>query len=123
MSCEQTRDWAIKNAISQGKDVKEASPFIIQCDLDSEERFAYFLERLAVAKAFLKYKRVETWCSKTAGHHHVQIILPNEMSYEARIAWAAILGSDPKREMLGISRKLKQEQMLFKPLNVPITML
>lgn len=64
----------------------------------------------------------ERWPSKSGGEHlHVVVYLAEPLPVEARIALQAILGSDPKHELLTLLDTCggKREPVLFRPLAKP----
>jgi hypothetical protein len=108
----ETRAFAREN----GWECFAACPFDIWVDLDTSESISGFDE---LWKLFLELfpdaKIIRRSTSKSGIGQHVYVRMSKGYPDAVRIAMAASLGSDPKREMLSIVRVLNQdpEPVLF----------
>ena len=87
-------------------------------DLDSAQAVQDFVARLPLFEELFGAYRIRIWASRRKGMH-VWIRSGYCLSPERRIALQAALGSDWKREMLGIKRVvsgISTPSLLFKPI-------
>lgn len=89
-------------------------------DLDTSERQQDFFDNFERLSYEYPGATRETYKSKTPGHLHAIVNLPFNLNNNfERIAWQAILGSDPIREMMNLKRVYEEVPdpiVLFKPL-------
>ena len=86
-------------------------------DLDSAQAVQDFVARLSLFEGLFGAYRIRIWASRRKGTH-AWIRAGYCFSPERRIALQAALGSDWKREMLGIRRLasgISNPSLLFKP--------
>lgn len=117
------RDNAERDAMASavGCYAIEATDQELFLDLDSEEAHDHFLEFwpdfCGIFGTDGDYK--ESWSRSGSPKRHITVILPVPVPLVQRIAFQAILGSDPKREMLAMSRAQKTEKnvvLFFEPI-------
>ncbi len=109
-------------AASNGCEVIESNDRTLQLDLDSEASveqavrcWPLFLEALGAHGNVIV--SVRAWTSRH-GRVHVEIVLAAGMTTDLRLAMQAALGSDPKREILSITRLghgMVTPSLLFRP--------
>lgn len=116
-------DRALEQAAAQNADVVMSTPYTLLLDLDTVAGEQQFARNLPVVQEYYHVELKDTWPSKSgAGHRHVVLELGQPLPLQDRVLLQAILGSDPKREMLSFIR-LKNEperepdtmSMLFRP--------
>lgn len=73
-------------------------------DIDSEEQLKYFRRAYNDFKADLGLLSYDLKKSRTAGHYHIRVTLNAQTGIRDRILLQAVLGSDPKRELLSLIR-------------------
>jgi hypothetical protein len=77
----------------------------LQIDIDSEEQFQHFLAQWQIV-----ITQVEGWSyvvkESRSGFpkRHITVTTDISLTVVERIAWQAVLGSDPKRELLSMMR-------------------
>jgi hypothetical protein len=99
-------DWRNAKAAALGLVVVEPAASELFLDLDTGlEEFRTLLYDVA-ATAGLRIHRVDFWPSRKPGHWHAVVALEHEITPVMRIALQAALGSDRKRELLGLMRIL-----------------
>lgn len=105
------QEEAIKAVKENGFDVVYPEDNQLQLDIDDEAGLIRFENMLYMVGAYLNIKDYNIRTSKSGGDHkHITITLPHPISPVERILLQAILGSDPKREMLSYVRLLKGEK-------------
>lgn len=98
-----------------------ANDHCLQVDLDLPEREAWL--RINPIIPMLSRRigsglRMSHYSSKSGKHIHVIFVLPEPMPLMERMAWQAILGSDPKREalnLIGLNNGVLNQVVLFMP--------
>lgn len=92
----------------------------IFCDLDTDEQLAAFLLRFDFLQEILdEYTFTKELMSSRNGNTHAVVTVMPEITQEVRLMVQSMLGSDPKREMLGLMRYLRTGEAndcLFRPL-------
>lgn len=74
-------------------------------DIDSASAYTRFKQLLAMFEKFIPVERVTATPSASGGQHqHIVVALTQRVTEFERIAYQAILGSDPKREVLSLER-------------------
>lgn len=113
----------IQEAESKGFEIVRNNSTKITCDLDGEEQLEIFKSRVG----FLERKAfdpVVTISKSKNGNYHAVIELSVPVPEELAIAIQACLGSDWKREMLGVLRQLNKQKdqvsLLFRPKELEI---
>jgi hypothetical protein len=94
----------------------------LQLDFDSPEIPAQFYRMIPILAQVMQANI--TWRRNTSrsGNVHVIITLPDPLNFPQRVAWQAILGSDPMREglnMLSESRNEKNVILLVSKIQEP----
>lgn len=94
--------WVEDKASSLGLFVVRPDAFTLLLDFDSPEQWSKFLGDLL--PTFIQFEEVERvhWTESANGNKHVYIRMKNALGIVERIAFQAALGSDPKRELLGL---------------------
>jgi hypothetical protein len=107
-------------------DVEVAGPNVLQLDLDSWDAVKFFMEQLPLARAKgLPIGAAEIRRSRNSqikGSRHARVHLTQDVPLLERILMQALLGSDPKRELLCYHRALhgvEPNVLLFRPRNEP----
>lgn len=89
----------------EGYEVVTADDHTLQIDYDQTILPDDFQDKLNLLRQRTGIQNLRWWkLPSKSGNLHVTIKLPIAMSAQERIAWQAALGSDPKREMLGLIR-------------------
>ena len=109
---------AKRKAREAGFEVVIGTPATLLLDLDdglkfNEELFHVLQENMPGTEI------LEEWTSKDGKGRHMIIGLPFAITASQRFAFQACLGSDPKRELLGVIYEILPS-MLFKPVAVPV---
>lgn len=120
---EEARAIAIDHAKNRGLTVIEGSSNHLLIDIDSGAAHDQFDRMILFLGDKLSILSIEWWYSKSGKHKHYYITLGEHLSAVQRIALQAILGSDPKRELLAIIRSTKgvaEPSLLFQPAEVKI---
>lgn len=107
-------------AATMGCEARYPSPYEVMCDLDTPEAVVTFNERFAFLREAVTgmFFRADFLKSRN-GNCHVVVTCSEEITQEMRLMLQAMLGSDPKREILGFMRYLKHGEAndcLFRPL-------
>ena len=77
----------------------------LQLDIDNEEQYEHFQRmRPAVEEMFDVTDIVET--PSKSGNRHIRLFTAYNLSVPERIALQALLGSDPKKELISLRRWL-----------------
>lgn len=116
----EDEQYRIQNVIKNGFEILKGDSNTLLFDLDSEEALKIFQERIAILekKAF---NPIITISKSKSGNYHAVVKLgvdSNLLVEPLRIAIQACLGSDWKREFLGVLRYFnnqKEVSMLFRP--------
>lgn len=108
---------AIDTAKKAGFDVFETSPFTLLLDIDKESDLEHYAELYPLAQQLYRVREISRWKSKDGGTH---IVLESEdyLSAWTRLILQACLGSDRKRELLGLNlfnQNAACFSFLFKP--------
>lgn len=115
----KSRDEAIAEAKANGLEVIYTEPNKLLIDLDDEDAQARFQNMIDMLDDVYGFIHVETWQSKSRKpeKQHVVITMSRELSLPERIALQAIMGSDPRRELLSLARHedVDNPVVLFKP--------
>lgn len=92
----------IDKAKKAGFDVFETSPFTLLLDIDKESDLEHYAELYPLAQQLCRVREINRWKSKDGGTH---IVLESEdyLSAWTRLILQACLGSDRKRELLGLN--------------------
>ena len=104
-------------ARNKGFHVVECDDYTLLLDLDDEESKKQYSKMLPFFINLLGAKEYQRWDSKS-GNLHVIVRLPKAFPLSERLAFQAILGSDPKRElfsMIGAVNGIQNPSILFKP--------
>lgn len=121
--CSLSVDKGLEKAEALGCDVVRGAPDLLLLDFDDVGSFERFDAMREMFVQFFKPESFETWYSKSgAPKRHVAIRLTKPLGVPERIALQAILGSDPKRELIGLIRYLSGQEepsLLFKPRRMP----
>lgn len=98
-------------------DLVIADDHTLLLDLDTPDTQTQYKDRLTSMKPWLKVDKVTKWFSRN-DNVHVQITLSEPLPLERRVALQAVLGSDPKREMV-LLREIQETGsaniVLFRP--------
>lgn len=108
--------WA--KAKQEGFDVRMPGPKEVFLDLDSDAELALYKKRRPFAERLLGCWEKERWRSKSGQGWHVVVQCACDITPAQRIAIQAALGSDWKREIIGVLRLLngvEEPTTLFKP--------
>lgn len=97
---EEDKDWA----------VVIASDMMLMLDFDTPEIPQTFITQLEIMEQAFRTTVTYTVTPSRSGNKHVIVHLPVPMSLFERIAWQAVLGSDPKREALHLLAVAKDEK-------------
>ena len=90
-----------KVAEQLGMEVHLPAPNELFIDIDSDEGHALFTRMRSVLEINgIHFTEVKIEASRTEGHMHIRATLPFDVTDEVRILLQAVLGSDPKRELL-----------------------
>ena len=116
--------------ISQAKreqlEIVKGDEHTLVFDLDSDHALQVFMDRVEFLRAKFGMTNLEVTRSKTQGHYHAVAILDPAhppISDVLRLAIQACLGSDWKKEMLGVLRTLNYsvgDSLLFRPSKLTI---
>jgi hypothetical protein len=115
-------DFAKKKAAEYGCTIEYADDYTLQLDLDSPHHFNHFLAMYKLAKELNLFQHEEGFCVRTSkgGYgKHVTLKLTEPLAIARRIALQALLGSDPRREMLSLARLDEGQErpvLLFRPI-------
>lgn len=111
--------WRIERAEKAGLEIFRGGPNTLTFDLDGEEALAEFRIRVQMLEAKAFQPVVQITKSKSGNYHAVvQILATRPLEEPVRIALQAALGSDWKREFLGVLRYIdnqKSVSLLFRP--------
>lgn len=95
---------AIEHAKECNLDIVIAGPQDIQLDIDDTAALARYENIIGWAFQFYPMKEIKRTISKSGKNTHIYLRLDNPTPALERIFVQAILGSDPKREMLSSAR-------------------
>lgn len=111
---------AIIEAEANGFEVVKSDEFTILLDLDGEEAKKRFDSMRSFLDQCFTIMGQEEWTSKSGGDHkHIKLILAGPLEVAERIAIQALMGSDPRRELLtllNLKNGVENPSVLFKPL-------
>jgi hypothetical protein len=93
--------------------IVQPRPNEVQIDIDSVRALDTFARQWSMLRA---HGHAQGWRAKidnshTPGHCHVTITLPRPRPLRERVLLAALLGSDPKREMFNYCRVLERRRI------------
>ena len=109
----RNKQAVMEQAIKEGFEVIRGDPYTLLLDLDGGTQINE--EIFTILQAEVPGTVIsDTWLSKDGIGKHVVIRLPIPISSSQRFALHACLGSDAKREALGVLYEI-QPSMLFKP--------
>jgi hypothetical protein len=99
-----TTQAALDKAEREGLRVVYPEPNELLLDIDGPEAMATWLQQRTLLDKFFGIKKiVETpSLSNEPGHWHITVSLLTAVSAETRLLLQAVLGSDRKRELLGL---------------------
>lgn len=122
MSKALTLSRALEKAKEQNADVVYSDPRTLLLDLDTDEGEAQYARNLPIVQEYYQVRETLSWTSKSGVHRHVMLEIGQDLSLPDRVLLQAILGSDPKREMLSMIRVAAEPgrdpntmSMLFRP--------
>lgn len=111
--------WRIGQAEKAGFEIFRGDPNTLTFDLDGEEALAEFRVRVKILEQKAFQPVVQISRSKSGNYHAVvKIMATRPLEEPVRLAIQACLGSEWKREFLGILRYLNDQKsvsMLFRP--------
>lgn len=106
---DEKREEFVERSKSEGLEVLFPGEGELLIDLDSEEALTTFKDLWKIlcknAEEIINGP-YEIWRSKGEVGYHVRINLFENLGVERRILFQAVLGSDPKRELLSLIRSL-----------------
>jgi hypothetical protein len=91
---------------------------LLTLDLDSNAALWVYEQNLKILQEHMVAVETGRWTSKSGEGTHVTVRIEFPMEAEARAGLQAMLGSDPKRELLGylnVSNRDEEPFALFKP--------
>lgn len=97
-------DWEKKNDIAkakQGVEVIVRRPNELLLDLDNKKSMEQYEEMIEALDGCGAIKRIEGWKSKS-GNSHIKITFALDLTPLEATTLQAILGSDPRRELLNL---------------------
>lgn len=97
-----TRGQKLQAAMYEGCEVIMGDEHTLLLDFDDCQWMPDIEERLDMVKQFFGIVKVENWRSYSGDGWHVMVRTGKPMSIYVRLALQAILGSDWKRELLGL---------------------
>lgn len=112
-SIEQDIEAAAKN----GMEIIRTTPTTLLVDLDSNSHLPLFEKQFSLLKDALKLSEIERYRSKSGTNWHI-VLSCAPLTIEKRLLFQCLLGSDRKREALGILMNadgVKNPSVLFKP--------
>lgn len=112
--------WEAKQkALKEGFELVIPNADQLTLDLDGSEAISRFEAMLPMFKEYFPIVHIERWESKSgADHQHVLITLVHTLTPVEAIAFQAILGSDPSREMFAMAflhQHGENPSMLYRP--------
>lgn len=110
-------DAAVERALEAGHHVIKGDDYQLQLDLDDDQAVHRANSMMKMVSDLFGVMSVEDWRSKS-GHTHRLISLEKPLPVASRIALQAALGSDPRRELLGIRglvAGVEDPNLLFRP--------
>jgi hypothetical protein len=110
-----SNDLAFETAAALGLDVVVPDSNTLVLDIDATSLPAYFFELETMLGNFFKIKKREVTISKS-GNYHVYLTMEKSFTVLERIALQAILGSDPKKELLSLVREKNPDCRLGHPI-------
>ncbi len=101
---------ALEKAKAEGFKVVYPKPNELQLDIDRAEDYVVWQAHRSILDEYFKILKVVETPSQEKGHMHVTVTVEKSFNPFERIAFQAVLGSDRKREILGlIMNKLGHE--------------
>lgn len=101
---------ALEKAKSENLKVVYPKPTELQLDIDRAEDYAVWQAHRSILDEYFKIVKVVEVPSQEKGHMHITVTVEKGFNPFERIAFQAVLGSDRKREILGlIMNKLGHE--------------
>jgi len=98
-------------AEAAGCTFEEADDRTLFIDIDSDLQYTVFVKNSQLAKKLFGPMPVKITESKSSnGHKHIRVTLPESWSLLQRLVLQACLGSDLKREMIGLKRQMAGEE-------------
>ncbi len=124
MSQGQSIDKALRQVQAQGFDVEAVvgNDRLLTLDLDNDLALAVYEENLPILQQYMGCREITRWQSKSGKGWHAVVELDYPYHYTWRAGFQAMLGSDPKRELLGyfnINNRDSEPFVLFKPKQKP----
>lgn len=124
MSHGQSIDKALRQAQVQGFNVEVVfgNDQLLTLDLDSDMALAVYEENLPILQQHMGCREIARWRSKSGIGWHAVVELDQPYHYTWRAGLQAMLGSDPKRELLGycnVNNRDSEPFVLFKPKQKP----
>jgi hypothetical protein len=108
---------AVTDAEEKGFTAVRTRPNWVMLDLDDDDSQTTYRKQLPIARKVYGAKEYKQWRSKSGGLH-VILKVERDLSVVERIALQACLGSDRKRELLGlklVSEGVPEPIVLFRP--------
>jgi hypothetical protein len=112
--------WCIRRAEEAGLEILRGDDHTLVFDLDSEEAYKTFMGRVEFLRAKFAMQHLVVSKSKSGNYHAVATLDKafRPISQELALTIQACMGSDWKKEMLGVLRKLNYnsgDSILFRP--------
>lgn len=107
----EAETWRI--AYAKGYSVKYPKPYELFVDIDDEMGLQIFERGLKILREFNFNARVTRKQPSPSGepfHFHIVVALNRDVAPLERLVYQAILGSDPKREILGVEHIRNEEE-------------
>lgn len=120
MSQGQSIDKALKQVRAAGFDVEAVigNDELLTLDLDNDLQLAVYEENIKILQGYIEAVEIERWQSKSGKGWHVIVEIADPLTAPQRAGLQAMLGSDPKRELLGyfnVNNRDVEPFVLFRP--------
>jgi hypothetical protein len=107
-NCQYPLDNGLEAAKQMGLNVVVPEPNQLFIDIDNTGAYQHYNQMLGVVNSFFDVVDIDDSPSKSGRPHcHITITLGHPISNVERVLLQAILGSDPKRELLSYARLLR----------------
>jgi len=102
--------------VPEGTELVQAEDSLLLVDLDTRDGLRQLIRTLPMVDEMYGIYRIELWESRH-GNLHASVRIGYALGRAERVGVQAILGSDPKRELLGMecARRGEDSSCLFRP--------
>lgn len=105
--CLEARELQIEELRASGCTISYPRDDELFIDIDDSDQYTTFLSAIRTVQRYHEVVYDVTPSKGGLPRRHIRVTMPFSLTVESRIAWQAVLGSDPMRELISIIRASK----------------